>query len=453
MYEILKRPLLAACLGIASASLGALPAHAEQVTATSQASSWVASDQQISDAYVYLLGRALAIRQEHTDMAEQGIDYNVIKYNPLASADFVNPNFDVSYLEAWIAADDNTPVILEVPKIEGLYYTAQILDEWGEVITNINQRTMPSQPYGKFAFVPPGSQAKIPDDAVRIVMHSNKAKLLGRVELRNDSSKAKALQEQFKIHALGTPQITKPVTLPTITNKTLVGVELFDVAAPVLASAADVSPEAATMQFETLAVAKLAQTPEGRKRVQKVITEQAIPKFQRFATRDGGLVKNNWITSIGVGNFGKDYWLRSAVNYIGIWANTNEEAQYFMGMFDAAGKPLVGSNSYVIHFPASDLPSEVVNSYWSVTMNTLPDYRAVPNELKRYSLNPYSDLKFETDGSLKLFISAALQPGMLQSNWLPAPADKPFALNFRTYVPKAVVTSGKWFPPSIEHFK
>ena len=57
----------------------------------------------------------------------------MIKYNPLGSADFVNPNLDVAYLEAWFAVDDKTPVILEVPKIEGRYYTAQILDEWGEV--------------------------------------------------------------------------------------------------------------------------------------------------------------------------------------------------------------------------------------------------------------------------------------------------------------------------------
>ena len=71
----------------------------------------------IADAYVYLLGRALTIRQEHMDRAGQGFAYNTIKYNPLGSADFVNPNFDVAYLEAWIAVDDNTPAILEVPEI------------------------------------------------------------------------------------------------------------------------------------------------------------------------------------------------------------------------------------------------------------------------------------------------------------------------------------------------
>lgn len=111
----------------------------------------------IADAYVYLLGRAFVIRQEHLDRKGPGFAYNAIKYNPLGSADFVNPNFDVAYLEAWFAVDDKTPVLLEVPEVKGRYYTAEILDEWGEVIVNINERTTPAKPFGTFALTKPGS--------------------------------------------------------------------------------------------------------------------------------------------------------------------------------------------------------------------------------------------------------------------------------------------------------
>ena len=109
--------------------------------------------QTVTDAYVYLLGRAIVIRQEQTDLKEPGVDYNVIKYNPAGSADFVNPNLDVAYMEAWIAVDDETPVLLEIPEVKDRYYTAQILNEWGEVITNIHGRDYPSHPHGKFVFV------------------------------------------------------------------------------------------------------------------------------------------------------------------------------------------------------------------------------------------------------------------------------------------------------------
>ena len=52
--------------------------------------------QTIADAYVYLLGRALVIRQEHFDLDGTGADYNVIEDTPLGAPDGVNPNFDVA---------------------------------------------------------------------------------------------------------------------------------------------------------------------------------------------------------------------------------------------------------------------------------------------------------------------------------------------------------------------
>jgi hypothetical protein len=49
-----------------------------------------------------------------------------------------------------------------VPPITGRYYTAQLLDEWGEVIVDINDRTFPSKPCGSFALVTPRSKARTP---------------------------------------------------------------------------------------------------------------------------------------------------------------------------------------------------------------------------------------------------------------------------------------------------
>ena len=125
----------------------------------------------------------------HIDIAEEGVDYNVVKYNELGKAEFVNPNLDVAYLEAWFAVDENTPVILEIPKIKGLYYTAQLCDAWAEIITNINERNYPNTPYGKFALVLKGSNPEIPEDAVRVEVPSKKVKLLGRVERQGDDER------------------------------------------------------------------------------------------------------------------------------------------------------------------------------------------------------------------------------------------------------------------------
>ena len=110
----------------------------------------------------------------------------------------------------WIVVDADTPALLEVPPIMGRYYTAQLLDEWGEVIVNINDRTFPSKPCGKFALVAPRSRAKTPDDAGRIVLHSHKAKMLSRVELKDDPDGAVKLQQAFTLRSLGTPEIEAP---------------------------------------------------------------------------------------------------------------------------------------------------------------------------------------------------------------------------------------------------
>ena len=48
------------------------------------------------------------------------------------------------------------------------------------------ERDYPFHPDGKYAFVTPGSKVKLPDDVLPIELHSNKAKMLARVELKSD---------------------------------------------------------------------------------------------------------------------------------------------------------------------------------------------------------------------------------------------------------------------------
>ena len=68
-------------------------------------------------------------------------------------------------------------------------------------------------PYGKFALVKPGFVGSIPVDAARIELHSSKAKMLGRVEIKGDPEGAVRFQQQFKVTALGTPLIVPPIAL------------------------------------------------------------------------------------------------------------------------------------------------------------------------------------------------------------------------------------------------
>jgi hypothetical protein len=407
----------------------------------------------ITDAYIYLLGRVLVIRQEYMDRGGQGFAYNTIKYNPLGSADFVNPNFDVAYLEAWISVDDDTPAILEVPEIKGRYYTAQILDEWGEVIVNINERTFPSKPFGRFALVKPGSTAKIPTGAVRIDLHSSKAKLLGRVELKDDREGALKLQRAFKLTSMGKPKTARPPIIKIFDNKALIGAEIFDHVDAKLSSALDVAPNAAEMQQKVRAVAAYALSSTEARASVDLQLKKTILEFQEYALTTSAPYRNHWVGAGQTGNYGKDFWLRTSVNFVGIWANVLDEVIYFVATRDADEKPLNGSNSYMMHFSADKLPQSAVNAYWSVILVGVPDYRVVPNPLSRFNFNTYSPLKVEADGSLKIGIGPKPVVDVPESNWLPAPDGKLFSLTFRTYVPKDMVKRGEWQPVPVAMVK
>jgi hypothetical protein len=102
-----------------------------------------------------------------------------------------------------------------------------------------------------------------------------------------------------------------------------------------------------------------------------------------------------------------------------------------------------------MHFAADKLPESVVHAYWSVILVGVPDYRVVPNSLKRFNFNNYSQLQKEPDGSLKLAIGPQPVSGVPESNWLPSAESKPFSLTFRTYVSKKAAQKREWTPPPL----
>jgi len=410
--------------------------------------------QTVGDAYVYLLGRMLVMRQERNDLKEPGASYNKIKYNPLGGADLANPNLDTIHLEAWVAVDERTPAILEVPQIKDRYYTAQILDEWGEVITNINERIFATKPYGRFALVKPGSTAKIPKDATRIELHSGKAKMLARVELRGDPESAATLQKQFKVTLLGKPSIKPAIAVPNFTNRELIGVEIFDNADAKLASAPDLSPVAAEMRKKVRAVAAyVASSADARASIDGQLRSKIISEFQEYALSQRMPYRNHWLGGGVAGNYGADYRLRTAVNLLGIWSNSSAEVMYYVASKDAEENWLHGSKSYVIDFPAGKLPEDAVDAFWSIMLVGVPDYRVVPNPVHRYNFNSMSKLAREPDGGLKIAIGPRAVDGVAESNWLPSPEGKPFSLTLRIYVPKDVVLRGEWSPPAVTQVK
>ena len=218
------------------------------------------SDQDIADAYLYLLGRLLVLRQENIDFRDEGFKWNEIIYRTPGGVTWANPNLDVTYSEAWVAVDENTPVILEVPKIEGgRYYSWQMLNGWGETVLNVNERTFPDRPFGKYALVLKGSNPPIPEDTLRVELPSRKSRVLARVELGSDPEEAICLQKQFKLTPTGTPEIAPLIVKLDFPNDKLPGAEAFDQAA-ILESEPDINPGMEPLQAKVRAVETLVKS-------------------------------------------------------------------------------------------------------------------------------------------------------------------------------------------------
>ncbi|WP_436489501.1 DUF1214 domain-containing protein [Chitinophaga sp. ARDCPP14] len=410
----------------------------------------VPTDKEINDAYTYMLGRYIVLRQENNDINVEKVGYNKIKYNPLGSAQFVNPNMDVAYLECWLAVDSSHAVILNVPEVKDRYYTAQLLDGWGEVITNINERNYPDHPFGKFALVIKGTNPPNIGDAVKIELPSAKAKMLARVELKGSPQEAVKLQQAFTLNVPEGIKIDPPVKVPEFTNAKLIGAAIFDKPDAILNSYPDPMPEAARYQALTKRVAAYMLTSDSAAaHVEEVVQKQAIPAFMEGA-KGFGTQKGGWSVSYVAGKFGNDIMARDIINYGGLWANVITEAIYFVGLTDSGKQLLHGDNVYEIRFPKGEWPDAAVNAFWSVTLYSVPDYHVVNNSLMRYSINNVSGLKPNPDGSKSIWLGSTKPPGSDDVNWLPTPAGKGFALTFRMYVSKPEVLDGKWFPAPIQ---
>src|SRR6185436_2314911 len=130
--------------------LAAAETPAPSTSSTSQPSPTTISDQDVSDAYIYLLGRLLVTRQQQLDFKE-GFVWNQLVHRKPGEVEWPNPNLDVAYSEAWVAVDESSCTILTVPKVTGRYYTVQFLNGWGESLANVNERVFPDHPSGDFA--------------------------------------------------------------------------------------------------------------------------------------------------------------------------------------------------------------------------------------------------------------------------------------------------------------
>ena len=342
----------------------------------------IIGEKEISDSYIYLLGRLLVTRQQQLDF-EEGFNWNELIHRKPGAVDWPNPNLDVAYSEAWVAVDDNCYLLVTVPKIVDRYYTVQFLNGWGETLANINERLFPTKPYGQFAVCYKGSNVSIPEGATRIDLPAKYSRVLLRVELGANWDDAVGLQHQFKFQAVGTPAKLPDIPKTVMFDlEKLPGVEAFESAKLALDSEADINPGMEALTASTRAIGEAVKDPTERDRIDKIIKERALVDFFKAAAIIGhGTVENHWVRPKVCGAYGDDWLVRTCANFGGIWANTMEEVLYYKGAKDSNDESLNSDSTYTLTFPADDLPAKYANYFWSVIVVDGKHRRVLPNPL------------------------------------------------------------------------
>ena len=358
------------------------------------------------------------------------------------------------------------PIVLTVPAMEkNRYFAVQLIDAYTHNFAYIGSRATGNDG-GSFLIAGPGWNGEKPE-GIEAVIRSETAFVLAwyRTQLFNpdDLENVKKIQAGYKVQPLSqfmeteappaAPGIEFPKPLTREEQKTYP--EFFNILNFALQFCPTHPSEKALMaRFARLGIgpdgtydaAKLS--PELRRAVEGGIADA----WQQSLAEGMKRVKAGKLTSadaFGTREFlNNDYLVRWMGAYIGIYANSKEEAIYPVYYEDKAGQKLDGSNRYTLRFAPGKLPP--VNAFWSLTMYELPSALLVENPINRYLLNSsmLPDLKRDADGGLTVYIQHSSPGKDRDSNWLPAP-EGPFRVQLRLYAPKTEALDGRWKEPPV----
>lgn len=370
------------------------------------------------------------------------------------------PNNDTLYSRAWLYVKEE-PVIVTVPEIRDRYYTLEFVDFMGDNFDYVGTRATGTKA-GHYAVVAAGWKGTLPPGVKALTPVTTPwAIIMGRTFVKDaaDLGAVRAIQDQYRITPLsmwGKPGAPMPKT-PEIWEPIDPKADPLAAWKTINRALAEVPPDPRDadlmLSFKQLGIAPGADIEAQPAPIRQGLARAAVDgqRIVAQAINTGHLQKNvnGWFyppMTIGRPTATRD-WLFRAMQALGGWvANDPEEAIYLNVAQDGTGKPLLGSNRYVIRFKPGSLPQ--VKAFWSITMYN-PLFNLVANPINRYAVGDRSGLKPDADGGLTIYVQKDSPGPDKESNWLPTPQEGRFLMFLRAYLPGDDLLRQTWQPPQI----
>lgn len=359
----------------------------------------------------------------------------------------VSPNAD-SLMSSVLIDLREQPVVIEIPQLLGRYFSLQLVD----ILTN-SFAYAGTRATGDDAVVlvllPPKYDQDLPKalDGAKVISSPSKLVLgLGRMAAagRADTLQARTLQNQLRITAM--PQYlnseikpnANPIDWPNYFDvKHQTTAEFFQYLNFMLQWHEFTPNDQARLKcFEQIGIKAGRQFDPTRfpAQIQAGLNagiQSARAKIERLAEKPGRQLNGWCLPDPKLGDFGNNEPLRAVTAWSFLYANILDEAIYVRAYVDDKNRVLnAKTKAYQIRFSAEQIPT--CQFFWSITMYDGEDYFLVENELKRYALGDRSELRYDDDGGLTLYLRHKSPGPELESNWLPAPSG-PFYLALRIY--------------------
>ncbi|WP_414645113.1 DUF1254 domain-containing protein [Bradyrhizobium sp.] len=373
----------------------------------------------------------------------------------------VRPNFDTLYSSAWLDLTGG-PVVVSTADTGGRYFLLPMLDMWTDVFAVPGKRTNGTGA-AAFALVPPGWSGTLPPDVERINAPTSFVWIIGRTQTNGvkDYDAVHKVQDGYKITLLAdwgkAPSKVEQKIDPSVDTKTeplrivaqMPAAEFFKYGTELMKQ----NPPHLTDWSNLARMKRIGIEPgkfDGTKASADVFAQGAAAGLKLMYEKAPTLARitNGWqMNTDTMGVYGDFYLKRAIVALLGLGANQPEDAIYPLNVADAAGKPVMAENKYVLHFNKDELPP--VSAFWSLTMYDEEGYQ-VANPLNRFAIGDRDALTYNTDGALDLYIQHESPGADREANWLPAPKSGKLGLTLRLYGPKPQAIDGRWNPPAIE---